>query len=449
MTFSGLVVPDFLQTHFKRLPIFPTFCLDIAKSWLLVVPIMSVASDLAAEARTAEIVDAASQHDLVKLERLLKTYKFKDCDAVDVQNTDGTSPLHAAIAASAKSQSNGESDKAHESAGCDTVRVLLENGAIWNQLDKNNETPGCVAYRLGLLDLYELMVDAGVRAEVILNRLEGYEKLEDEDMEDEDSNGLAISGNVNAKADDDGDDEAPALIDLATIDVTGEKDEIRADVNSADYLASTLHLTRDKLLDGEQNGVMMGWESDIMKQSVDLLLPRPGLRILNIGAGMLIFDTFVQDHPNKPEMHHIIEAHPDILTNIEDQGWDDKPGVTIHPGRWQDILPQMAADGQTFDAIYYDTFAESYADFKDFFTEYVLNLLESDGQWSFFNGMGADRQISYDVYQKVVEMDLFEAGFDVDWTDIDIPVLDAEWEGVKRKYWNVKNYRLPLCKFMD
>lgn len=413
---------------------------------------MSVSSGLAAEARTTEILEAAGQHDNSKLERLLKAYKFKECDAVDVQNAEGISPLHAAIASCAMSQPNGESESTAELAGCDTVRLLLENGAIWNQLDKNDETPGCLAYRLGLLDLYELMVDAGVRAEVLLNRLEGYEQLEDEEMGDEEevNQGAPVDGVTDAKeAQDDEDEEAPDLIDSTPTITNRSTEHAVVDVNSADYLSSTLVLTRDKLLDGEQNGVMMAWESDIMKQSVDLLLSRPGMRILNIGAGMMIFDTFVQNHANNPEMHHIVEAHSDILTNMENQGWDKKPGVIIHPGRWQEILPQLVADGQTFDAIYYDTFAESYADFKDFFTEYVLNLLESDGRWSFFNGMGADRQISYDVYQKVVEMDFFEAGFDVDWSDIEIPTLDAEWEGVKRKYWNVKNYRLPLCRFMD
>ena len=137
------------------------------------------------------------------------------------------------------------------------------------------------------------------------------------------------------------------------------------------------------------------------------------------------------------------------MANIEKEGWNQKNGVTIHEGRWQDILPQLVAENQMFDAIYYDTFAESYEDFKEFFTEQVIGLLEQDGKWSFFNGMGADRQISYDVYQKVVELDLFEAAFDIEWQEMDIPDLDAEFEGVKRKYWNVKQYRLPVCKFMD
>jgi len=75
--------------------------------------------------------------------------------------------------------------------------------------------------------------------------------------------------------------------------------------------------------------------------------------------------------------------------------------------------------------------------------------LEEGGRWGFFNGMGADRQISYDVYQKVVEMDLFEAGYDVEWEEIPVPKLEGEWSGVKRAYWVVDNYRLPLCKFME
>lgn len=410
---------------------------------------MSIASGLAAEARIEAILEAAGKHDNTKLERLLNEYKFKDVDAVDVQDANGTTPLHAAIASSANKHVNGDGESASdESAGCDTVRLLLESGAIWNQLDKNNETPGCAAFRLGLLDLYELMVDAGVRAEILLNRLEGYEVLDDEDEQPD--QGVADSAAEAATTlAPDNEDEAPALINTAAATNDGTILQAQSDVNSTDYLSSGLVLTRDKLLDGEQNGVMMAWESDLMKRSADFLLSKPGMKVLNIGAGMMIFDTFIQNHANKPEIHHIVEAHPDVLTNMENQGWDKKPGVTIHPGRWQDILPQLVAENQTFDAIYYDTFAESYSDFREFFTEFVLGLLESDGTWSFFNGMGADRQISYDVYQKVVEMDLFEAGFDVEWHNVEIPELDAEWEGVKRKYWNVQQYRLPVCKFME
>jgi len=414
---------------------------------------MSSADELSEDEQVKQLLSAAGLHENERLEKLLKEYKFKDCDAVDVQNAEGISPLHAAIASCEYRKLNGEStseDVTTESAACDTVRLLLESGAIWNQLDKNGETPGCIAYRLSLYDLYELMVDAGVRAEIILNRLDGYERLNDaEDLESEPEQDRQ-DGAQDIEVEDVDDDEVPVLVESAALTTTTDVTSgLNNDVNSVEYLASNLVLTRDKLLDGQQNGVMMAWESDIMKQSADSLLTRPGMKILNIGAGMMIFDSFVQGHENKPDVHHIVEPHPDILTNMEEQGWDKKSGVTIHPGRWQEILPQLVAENQTFDAIYYDTFAESYSDFREFFTEYVLGLLEPDGKWSFFNGMGADRQISYDVYQKVAEIDLLEAGFDVEWHDMDIPELEAEWDGVKRKYWNIKQYRLPVCKFMD
>jgi len=158
---------------------------------------------------------------------------------------------------------------------------------------------------------------------------------------------------------------------------------------------------------------------------------------------------YIQGHKNKPASHHIVEAHPDVLADMRAKKWYETSGVVIHAGKWQDILPKLLEQGQTFDSIYFDTFAESYSQFREFFSEHVIGLLEQDGRWSFFNGMGADRQIVYDVYQKVVEMDLFESGFDVDWQEIEVPELEKEWEGVKRKYWDVESYRLPVCRFMD
>ncbi len=47
-------------------------------------------------------------------------------------------------------------------------------------------------------------------------------------------------------------------------------------------------------------------------------------------------------------------------------------------------------------------------------------------------------------------MDLFEAGFDTEWEEVDVPDLKTtgEWEGVKRPYWKLKKYRLPICQFI-
>jgi len=416
-----------------------------------------------------EILLAASQHDLAKLRRLVRTQSSLP-DAANVKDPEtGYTPLHSAIAACEPETEgmNGDSsskiDPETLKSGVEAVKLLLQEGAIWNDLDNNDETPGCLARRIGALELYELIVDAGVRAEMLLNRLDGYEELSEEEEEEDDVKESGAKADEVSEVEGQGEgDAAPELVEvspeqaakvLSTTEAEAEALEAEGveanpGVTNARYLDSNLNIQEDRILDSDQNGVMMQWESDIMKKSAVALLPRPGLKVLNIGHGMGIVDGFFQEQ--SPAEHHIVEAHADVVAEMKKRGWDSKPGVTIHEGRWQDILPGLVAEGVTFDAIYYDTFAESYADFRDFFSEHVIGLLEQEGgKWGFFNGMGADRQISYDVYQKVAEMDLFEAGFDVDWEDIPVPKLDGEWQGVKRAYWVVDNYRLPLCRFMD
>src|SRR4051812_13436334 len=110
---------------------------------------------------------------------------------------------------------------------------------------------------------------------------------------------------------------------------------------------------------------MMSWESSIMSQTADLLLPSEGLRVLNIGYGMGIIDGYFQLH--SPSLHHIIEAHPQILQKLSTEPISTKPGVTVHAGRWQEVVPQLVDEGVVFDAIYFNTFAEDYDQLKLFF----------------------------------------------------------------------------------
>lgn len=407
-----------------------------------------------------EILLAASQHDIRKLRELIRSNSTAE-NPVNVKDPEtGYTPLHAAIAAcepddddTAGAAPNGvhtdDTDKQSEQekliqAGIDTVKFLLQEGAIWNDLDNNNETPGCLARRLGLKELYELMVDAGVRAEMLFSRLQGYERLSDDEGDDEEKE---EGGHATENEAQESQPAQTSTEESERGEATPAATETEPDVTSSRYLQSHLSFQNDRLLDNDQNGVMMAWESDIMAKTARKLLPRPGLRVLNIGHGMGIIDGFFQEQ--SPSAHHIVEAHPEVVAEMKRKGWHEKPGVQIHEGRWQDVLPALVEKGETFDAIYYDTFAESYEDFRGFLSEQVIGLLDPDGLWGFFNGMGADRQISYDVYQKVVEMDLFEAGFDVDWEDIPVPPLEGEWTGVRRRYWVVDNYRLPICRYID
>ena len=400
---------------------------------------------------TQSILLASANHDVASLRNLLRN------TSANVQDSEtGFTPLHAAIAAlepedehdgSANGATNGHTDEGLESkeqeieAAVKTMRLLFENGAIWNDLDVNGETPGCIAYRLGLKELYELCVDAGVRAELLLSRMDQYQPLgdaasdEDEDDEEEEADDV---------------NEGSDVLELDDVEMQGDES-----TENPNYLASTLTFDRDRILDGSANGVMMEWETTLMQRSAELLAPAPGLRVLNVGHGMGIIDGIFQG--KQPKSHHIIEAHPDVLKRMKEQGWYDKPGVVVHEGRWQDVVPGLVEKNELFDAIYFDTFAEEYKALREFFGEHVIGLLDPAGgptgevgKFGFFCGMGADRQVAYDVYNKIVEIDLFEAGFDTEWETLPVPDLDeqGEWEGVKRKYWALKNYKLPTCTFI-
>lgn len=387
-----------------------------------------------------EILLAATNHDLAALREL-----FEKNDA-KVQDADsGYSPLHAAIAACEPDEElksdvelNGEGDAVNghalsEESALETVKLLFENGAIWNELDANDETPGCMALRLGLNSIYNAVVDAGVRAELLFNRLDEYEALageEDEDDPEDDAivgfepaperneplprnvngtqelpEGFEPSPNPSYKIEEDeGAAAAAAARSRSTSNAAQQPHDAEPvltnpNVNSEDYLKSELTYSGDRLLDSDKNAVMMEWETEIMKTSADKLCTKQGLRTMNVGFGMGIVDSMFL--ANNPSEHHIVEAHPQVIERMKEKGWFDKPNVKIHQGKWQDVLPQLVEQGVVLDAIYYDTYAEDYKDLKQFFDEYVIALLDSDGLFGFYNGLGADRQVCYDVYTKV------------------------------------------------
>lgn len=435
-----------------------------------------------------EILLAATNHDIETLRRLLGS----DVGAANVQDPDtGFAPLHAAVAAceaddEEMKDADGEGGLVHgaalgEESCLQTVQLLFENGAIWNELDNNDETPGCIANRLKLKTVYEAIVQAGMRAELLFNRLDAFAPLVEEDSEEEDEDekiegfepspaGVEVpvatgNGDVHDPVEgfeptpnpskdaaaDETDSSVPTLVQTTANGETVQPTELaNPNVNSEDYLASDLEYSGDRLLDSDKNAVMMDWETEIMFKSVDKLVgDRTGLRTMNVGFGMGIVDgAFLA---KDPAMHHIIEAHPQVHKRMRENGWYDKPNVTVHEGKWQDILPKLVEEGVVLDGIYFDTYAEDYKDLKIFFQDYVIALLDSKGLFGFYNGLGADRQVCYDVYTRIVEIDLFEAGMDTEWIDIQVPDLDSkdEWKGVRHKYWdNVNPYRLPTCKFL-
>ncbi|KAG9238697.1 putative arginine N-methyltransferase 2 [Amylocarpus encephaloides] len=436
------------------------------------------AFEIEIDTNTQEILLHASNHDLAALKPFLRIP-----GNASVQDPEtGSTPLHAAIAACGQARNidtigeahtNGNGEKAeaeqNEDEGVEeadventkaVVKELFLSGAIWNDLDTNNETPGCLAWRLGHKELYEFCVEAGMRAEMLLGLMGKYETLESGSEEEEVVEEEEIEGRMGVQKDNAADTEGEPEPEAENLEGKAEE---RRDVNSADYLASTLTFADDRLLDSDNNGVMMAWETDIMTRSVASLLPPPsntGKRILNIGFGMGIIDTMFAT--TKPSIHHIIEAHPSVLAKLKEpdhsfgSNWENSAPETgaykIHIGKWQDILPTLLETGCVYDAIYFDTFGEDYSQLKDFFTEFVPGLLDSEGRFGFFNGLGADRRVCYDVYTRVVECDLNEAAMEVEWELVKVDELgeegEGEWEGVRRRYWTLDEYRLPTCRFL-
>lgn len=426
---------------------------------------------------TAEILNKAWQHDVQAIKKLLDAP-----GKASLQDpTTGETPLHAAIR-SCGPATGGQTEDLEKAKA--TVTELLLWGGIWNDVDRHNETPGCVAFRLGRTDLYNLCMEAGMRAEMLFGLMDGYEELssgseaDDENMPDaegEEEEAAHVEVDTQGMTDklEDG-EEAPELVQTEKTEVFEEEEEPRSnppkpdtetEVKSEKYLRSKLTYSEGKLVDDDGNGVMMAWETDIMRRSVDALIPdnTTGKRILNIGFGMGIIDSMFAD--TKPARHHIIEAHEEVLSHVDSTPdskfgakWEAsgpvKDAFKIHRGRWQDIVPILLERGEVYDAIYFDTFGEDYSQLRKFFTEYIPGMLDRDGVFGFFNGLGADRRICYDVYTKVVELHLVDAGLDVTWQDIDVDLKGleeagkGEWEGVKRRYWTLDSKSLPsICFF--
>jgi protein arginine N-methyltransferase 2 len=400
------------------------------------------------DTNTQEILLHAANHDLASLKPFLRIP-----GNASVQDPEtGFTPLHAAIAAcepEEKNESNESTATKEQEANIEqakaVVKELFLSGAIWNDLDSNNETPGCLAWRIGRKELYELCVEAGVRAEMLLGLMGRYEAL-DSGSDEEEEEAVDMDGITGA---------------TTNTEMNGQYEN--KDVNSEDYLTSELKFEDGKLLDEDNNGVMMAWETSIMERSVEALLPPDedtGKRILNIGFGMGIVDGLFAK--TKPSVHHIIEAHPAVLAKLQEPNHDFGPkwessGPTqgaykIYAGKWQDVLPSLLESGYTYDAIYFDTFGEDYSALKNFFSEFVPGLLNDGGAFGFFNGLGADRRVCYDVYTRVVELDLRDAGLEVEWEDVLVGPLggegEGEWYGVRRRYWVLEGYRLPTCRFL-
>ncbi|KAG0666418.1 Arginine N-methyltransferase 2 [Maudiozyma exigua] len=350
-------------------------------------------------------------------------------DEEDDPEASNTTPLHI-LARSLPKDATTEELK----VVLNMMNTLFEYGAGWNFLDYENKSIGDLLLENGQgreSDLYKRVVEAGVSAELLLRKVNGG------DIE-------FLDGPMDVQEDEGNVEETPETKETV----------IDSDLTASDpktYLSTELEYTDGKLITKEnKDGVMMDWEDSIMKLAADTLFfgatnPKEAT-VLNIGFGMGIIDTYIQE--KNPAHHYICEAHPDVLAKMKQDGWYEKPNVTILEGKWQDTLNKLLDDGSVFlDGIYYDTLSEHYQDMLDLY-DVIVGLIKPEGVFSFFNGLGADRPICYDVYKRIVELDVNNYGMNCEYTTIQIGKQLPDWNDVKRSYYNCDYYYHPRISFM-
>ncbi|KAJ2359443.1 hypothetical protein IWW50_001061 [Coemansia erecta] len=291
------------------------------------------------------------------------------------------------------------------SGDVDTIKFVLESGIPWNALDEGNYTAGDYAENGGHAKAYNELVQAGIRAEMVLRLLNK-----------------------------------------------------ESDINKAaneDYLTQPVEYSGDKLIDAEKNGVMMSWETPLMEVHAQTIGSKPNCAVLNVGFGMGIIDGALQEL--SPAKHVIVEAHPDVYQHMKDEGWDKKSNVHIVFGRWQDKIDEIRQLGP-YDGIFFDTFGEFYKDLDEFHQAVFSAddgkeplLCRPDGIYSFFNGLGGDHKLFHDVYCHIVQADLLKLGISTQYAQVssDIVMDEETWKGVKRPYWMIKSYNLPTCTWVQ
>jgi len=332
------------------------------------------------------------------------------------------------------------------------VKLLLSHGHPWNLVDDDFKSAGDYAKTFNHPEIYDFLLEEGVRAELLMGLMqrklqaELLEAEQDEEGEEEEEEEENLEDKVQSESVDQTEKNKPSEEkeeDEEGLEPASKKQKLDKvpTVPNADYLAQPLHYTEDgdRLLDAEKNGVMMGWELPLMIRHAEVVAPEEGLRVLNVGFGLGLIDKELQK--KSPSQHTIIEAHPDVYAHMIKEGWDKKPGVKILFGRWQDVVDQL----DVYDGIFFDTFGEYYEDLRSFH-EIVPNHLEEGGIYSFFNGLGATNEFFHAVYNRISELELSEMGFTVEYEEMEVELKEEEWNGVKRAYWTLDKYYLPICR---
>lgn len=152
------------------------------------------------------------------------------------------------------------------------------------------------------------------------------------------------------------------------------------DPQRKDYLATEAVYTGDSLRIGNEY-VMHEWERPLIRRMVEDLKLTPDDRLLEIGFGMGISASILQEFG--PASHTIVEPHPQVLLQAE--RWKGvRKSIQLHTGYWQ----QLDTSTQRYSAIFFDPFADEMAAVDDenlrFLKFAAQSLLDDGGRLALF-----------------------------------------------------------------
>ncbi len=276
------------------------------------------------------------------------------------------------LAASLQDEKTGISPlmAAAEGGHLDLCRLLLEEGAPWNAIDRKGKCAGNYATEKQSWDVVNLLVDSGTKAELIL--------------------GAAIRNSMG---------NGTLESHLSSVNGSKKGPVEHEPCTKPDYLSKKVRYdaANTTLLDEDDDAVMMEWERPLMKAHASIITgnSQKGKAVMNIGFGLGIIDGALQELD--VGLHVIVEAHPTVYQKMINDGWDKKPNVRICFGRWQDELPKLLNEGVKFDGIFYDTYGEHFTDLEDFHQIMAKMLNKPNGIYSFFNGLAPDNLFFHGV----------------------------------------------------
>jgi len=153
-----------------------------------------------------------------------------------------------------------------------------------------------------------------------------------------------------------------------------------------EYLSTNIEI-KDGVLSSSllDISIMDDQETLIMEESAKVICKNGG-DILNVGFGLGIIDSYIQQH--KIKSHTIIEIHPGVIQHAKNLGFDKK--ARLCQGDWRVWISKFKEEGKKFDGIYFDTYniTEESNEWADFARE-VDSILKPGGIFSYFNNTAA------------------------------------------------------------